>query len=49
MFGDPNNDAESWSIDFSNDDFTEFLFASGDEEIWMRMMRDDVLGWYDGQ
>eukprot|EP00927_Polykrikos_kofoidii_P038438 TRINITY_DN32789_c0_g1_i1.p1 TRINITY_DN32789_c0_g1~~TRINITY_DN32789_c0_g1_i1.p1 ORF type:complete len:2073 (-),score=458.55 TRINITY_DN32789_c0_g1_i1:280-6498(-) len=39
--GDPN--APAWSIRFTEEDFDEFLFATGDSKKWMIVRRSDVL------
>ena len=40
--GNPENDAQSWSVKFDDQDYSEILFASGDLTKWMVMDKEDV-------
>jgi hypothetical protein len=40
--GSYGNVAE-WQIDFSNESYNEFLFASGDFSIWLIAAKDQVI------
>ena len=46
--GDPNDNAESWSIAFQEavSQFDEFLFSSGDRSKWLIATREAVIGEY---
>lgn len=35
---------ESWSIKFDNEEFDQFLFATGDQVKWLITNKDQVLG-----
>ena len=45
-YGVPNNASNQWSVPFKDDDFSEFLFITGDAKFWMVMDKDEVLDWY---
>jgi len=42
-YGNPSDMSKGWGTKFSNTDFNEFLFATGDVSMWMIMERDEVL------
>ena len=40
----PLNSAAAWSIKFDDIEFDYFLFATGDQSLWMIMTKDELLG-----
>ena len=40
---DPNGEAAEFSIDWSGWDYTTFMFASGDCNVWMKVARDEII------
>lgn len=49
VFGDSSDDSQPWTVKFDDKDFSEFLFATGDLQVWMVMEKDEVLDWYANQ
>ena len=45
-YGTPYDESSTWTIPFANDDFSEFLFVSGNGKYWLVMEKNEVLGWY---
>jgi hypothetical protein len=35
---------KAWSEKFDNAKFNEFLFATGDMNVWMTMTKDEAIG-----
>ena len=44
VYGDPQDMTKEWSVSWSQDDFNEFLFASGDFQHWAIIKKSDLIG-----
>jgi len=42
--------SEAWGLRFDNMEFDEFLFITGDKQLWMIMSKSEVTGaWYNAE
>ena len=47
-YGIENTPSNSWSIPFEYNIFNEILFTTTDQNIWLRVSKDQLKGFYDG-
>jgi len=46
VVGNPSDDSNHWSIKFDDLVFDEMLFMTGDQELWMIIDKQEVIGEY---
>jgi len=44
VYGNPEDDSQPWSIKFKLTDFDEFLFISGNGNLWLRLTKVALIG-----
>ena len=51
VYGSSGDDSLQWSIDFETavPGYNEFLFATGDKEIWLMTTKAEVMGYYNNE
>ena len=43
-YGDPLDDRKAWSVKWDKEDFSEFLFISGNGKYFLRAEKSEIIG-----